>query len=52
MSVVCLLPHLAACYVQRSAIGHDDVVAAVGRRVEDGLVLAHEDDGNARGEAA
>jgi hypothetical protein len=29
--------------VQRRAVGHDDVVAAIRRRVPSGLVLAHED---------
>lgn len=52
MSVVRLAPFLVAGGVQRRAVGHDDVVAAVGRRVPDGLVLAHEQGGDARGETA
>ena len=47
--VVRLLPVLAARDVQGRAVGNDDVVAAVGGWVEDGLVLAHEDHGDARG---
>lgn len=52
MSVVRLLPHLAARDVHGGAVGHDDVVAAVGRRVPGRLVLAHEEGGDARGQAA
>lgn len=52
MSVVELLPPLFAGRVQVRAVGHDDVVAAVGRRVPDRLVLAHEQNGDAGGEAA
>lgn len=52
MTVVRLLPVLPSCDVQTRAVGYDDVVTAVGRWVEDGLVLAHEDDGDAGGESA
>lgn len=52
VSVVELAPLLVAGGVEGGAVGHDDVVAAVGRGVPDGLVLAHEQDGDARGEAA
>ena len=40
MAVVHLLPALFARRVQSRAVGHHDVVAAVGRRVPDRLVLA------------
>lgn len=52
MSVVHLLPALLAGRVQVRAVGYDDVVAAVGRGRPDGFVLAHKEDGDARGEAA
>lgn len=52
MAVVRLAPLLQAGSVQRGAVGDDNVVAAVGGGVPDGLVLAHEDDGDARCEAA
>lgn len=52
MSVVRLAPHFLARRVQRGAVGHDDVVAAVCGGIVDGFVLAHEDDGDAGGEAA
>lgn len=52
MSVVFLAPLLETRRVQRRAVRHDHVVAAVGRLVPDRLVLAHEDYGDARGEAA
>lgn len=52
MPVVELLPALLARRVQVVAVGDDDVVAAVGRRVEDGLVFSHEQDGDAGGEPA
>jgi hypothetical protein len=34
------------------AVRRDDVVAAVGGRVVDGLVFAHQGEGDARGDAA
>ncbi|GAW26565.1 putative ribosomal protein l13 [Rosellinia necatrix] len=52
VAVVRLLPHLAARDVQGGAVGHDDVVAAVGGRVPDGLVLAHQDRRDPGGQAA
>lgn len=52
MSVVGLLPALVARCMKRAAIGDYDVIAAVGRRVEDGFVLAHEENGDPRCEAA
>lgn len=51
VAVVHLLPHLASGDVHGGAVGHDNVVAAVGGRVPGGLVLAHEEDGDAGGEA-
>lgn len=50
VSVVQLLPALLAGRVQGRAVGYHDVVAAVRRRVPDRLVLAHEQDGDARRE--
>jgi hypothetical protein len=47
-----LLCALLARDVDVFAVGGDHVVAAVGGGVEDGLVLAHEGDGYAGGEAA
>lgn len=47
VSVVGLLPLLAAGNVQSRAIGNHDVVTAVGRRVEGGLVFAHQEHGDA-----
>jgi hypothetical protein len=38
--------------VNESTVGCDDVVAAVGRGIEDGLVLAHEGEGYRGGETA
>ena len=38
--------------MQAGALGHDDVVAAVGAGVVDRFVFAHEDDGDLGGEAA
>lgn len=52
MSVVGLLPALVACCMECAAVGDYYVIAAVGRRVEDGFVLTHEKDGDARCEAA
>ena len=52
MSVVRLLPALVARCVQRAAVRDDDVIAAVGGWVEDGFVLAHEQNGDSGGEAA
>lgn len=50
--VVFLLEALLAGRAQVMAADGHDVVAAVGRRVVDGLVLAHEEEGDRRGEAA
>jgi hypothetical protein len=44
--VVLLLLHLLAGCVQLRQAGADDIVAAVGTRVVDRLVLAHESDGD------
>lgn len=52
MPIVFLLLHLFACDQHVGAAGRDDVVAAVGRRVPDRFVLAHEQDGDAGGEPA
>ena len=52
MGVVRLLLHLAARDEQVRARGRDDVVTAVGGRVPDRLVLAHQDDGDAGGQPA
>lgn len=52
MAVVCLPPLLVTGGVQRRAVGDDDIVAAVGGGVPDGLVLAHEDHGDTGGETA
>lgn len=52
MRAVQFLFALLARDVDLCAVGRDNVVTAVGRRVEDGLVLAHEGEGYARGEAA
>lgn len=47
MAVVCLPPLLVAGSIQGRAIRHDDVVAAVSRRIPYGLVLAHQYHGDA-----
>lgn len=52
VAVVRLLPLLAPGEVQRGAVRHHDIVAAVRRGVPDGLVLAHQDRGDARGQPA
>lgn len=52
MRVVFLLLHLLPRDEDIRAGGRDDVVSAVGGRVPDGLVLAHEKHGDAGGEAA
>lgn len=52
MSVVGLLPALVARRVERGAVGDYDVIAAVGGRIEDGFVLAHEENGDPRCQAA
>ena len=51
VAVVDLAPLLVAGGVEGGAVGDDDVVAAVGRRVPRGLVLAHQQHGNAAGQA-
>lgn len=50
--VVLLLLQLLSRHVQVRAAGGDNVVAAVGAGIPDRLVLAHEDDGDAGGQAA
>lgn len=50
--VILMLLHLLARDMQTLAVGGYDVIAAVCGRVVDGFVLAHEDDGEAGGEAA
>ena len=52
MRVVLLLLHLLAGGVQLRQAGDDDVVAAVGTRVINGFVLAHEREGDGGGQAA
>ena len=52
MRAVQLLLALLARDVDMCAVCSDDVVAAVGGRVEDGLVLAHQGECYAGGEAA
>lgn len=43
MAVVCFLPQLLAGRVEVRAVRYNDVVAAVGGWVPNGLVLAHEE---------
>ena len=52
MAVVILLLHFLACDEEIVAAGRDNVVSAVGRGIIGRFVLAHEDNGNARGKAA
>ena len=52
MCAVQLLEALFARRVDVGAVDGDDIVAAVGRGVEDGLVLAHEDERDGGGDAA
>lgn len=52
MAVVLLLLHFVAGNEDIVAPGRDDVIAAVGGGVPDGLMFAHEEDGDAGGEAA
>ena len=52
MAVIHLLPLLSACNIQTRTVRHDHVVAAVGGGLEHGLVLPHEDTGDAGGETA
>lgn len=52
MRIVQFLKPLFTRGVQIVAADGDDVVAAVGRGVPDGFVLAHEEDGYGGGEAA
>ena len=52
MRVVLFLEALLASRVQVAAADGDNVIAAVSRRVEDRLVLAHQRNGNLRGDAA
>lgn len=51
VAVILLLEPLLSRGVQVVASNRDDIVAAVGRRVPDGLVLAHQRDGDLRGDA-
>lgn len=52
MAVVFLLLHLLARHQHVGTSGRDHVIPAVGRRVPDRFMLAHEEDGDAGGEAA
>lgn len=52
MAVVGLAVLLHPRRVQACAVGDDDVVPAVGRGIPGRLVLAHEEHGDAAGEAA
>lgn len=52
MRVVLLLLHLLACDVQVVAAECDYIVAAVGRRMVRGLVLAHQGESDARCDSA
>lgn len=52
MRVVFLLLQFVAGDAEERAGGYDDVVAAVGGGVVDGLVLACEEEGDAGGETA
>lgn len=52
MSIIKFLPTLLACGMEIRAVGYDYVVAAVGRGIPDGFVFAHEENGDAGGEAA
>lgn len=52
MGVVLLLEALLARGAQVMAADGHDIVAAVGRGVVDGLVLAHEEEGDGGGDAA
>lgn len=47
VSMVQFLGHLVARDAQLGAVGHDDVVATVGRRIPDRLVLALQDERDA-----
>lgn len=51
MCAVQLLESLFARRMDVGAVNGYDVVAAVGARVEDGFVLAHEGEGDGRGDA-
>ena len=52
VGVVLLLESLLSCRLKIVASDNDNVVTAVCRWVVDGLVLAHEDQGNRRGQTA
>lgn len=52
MCAVEFLEAFLASGVQVGAVNSHDVVAAVCRGVKDGLVLAHEDEGDGGGDAA
>ena len=52
MTVIQFLRHLLARRANMLAVCGDDVVPAVGARVEDGFVFAHEGEGDAGGDAA
>lgn len=51
MPVVRLLPLFAARGMQGGAFCDDDVVAAIGGRIEDGLMLSHQQDCYSRSQA-
>jgi len=52
VSIVSLLPALVARCMERAAVGDYNIIAAVGRRVIDGFVLPHEENGDPRCKAA
>ena len=52
MPIVLFLLHLFACDEEICARGCDHIVAAVGRWVPDGFMLAHKQDGDSGCEAA
>lgn len=52
MTVVFLLVHFLAGGMQIGAIGYDDIVTAVRRGIVNRLVFSHEQDRDARCEAA
>jgi hypothetical protein len=52
MSVVGLLPALIACCMESATVSDYYIIAAVSRRVEDGFVLPHKENGDPRCKAA
>lgn len=47
MAIVLLLVQLLASHAEIGTVSHDYVVATIGRWIPNGLVLAHEEDGDA-----